>query len=128
MVITKGDTTGEVVPYFEGMTSVENPKVQTPSKNLFILQDYNYGANENGDQRNTARKSENGTITFTSPSHGSYASYNIATGEYYYSIMGADIFNFDYAKTQTLVEGAGTYTIQMDVNYIEGQVPETYVY
>ena len=28
MVITKGDTTGEVVPYFEGMTSVENPKVQ----------------------------------------------------------------------------------------------------
>ena len=28
MVITKGDTTGEVVPYFEGMASVENPKVQ----------------------------------------------------------------------------------------------------
>ena len=28
VVITKGDTTGEVVPYFEGMTSVENPKVQ----------------------------------------------------------------------------------------------------
>ena len=27
MVITKGDTTGEVVPYFEGMTSVENPRV-----------------------------------------------------------------------------------------------------
>ena len=29
MVITKGDTTGEVVPYFEGMTSVENPKANT---------------------------------------------------------------------------------------------------
>ena len=29
MVITKGDTIGEVVPYFEGMTSVENPKVKT---------------------------------------------------------------------------------------------------
>ena len=28
MVITKGDTTGEHVPYFEGMTSVENPKVE----------------------------------------------------------------------------------------------------
>ena len=28
MVITKGDTTGEAVPYFEGMVSVENPKVQ----------------------------------------------------------------------------------------------------
>ena len=28
MVITKGDTTGEVVPYFEGMTSVENPRVE----------------------------------------------------------------------------------------------------
>ena len=28
VVITKGDTTGEVVPYFEGMTSVENPRVQ----------------------------------------------------------------------------------------------------
>ena len=28
MVITKGDTTGEAVSYFEGMTSVENPKVQ----------------------------------------------------------------------------------------------------
>ena len=35
MVITKGDTTGEVVPYFEGMKSVENPKVRTPNKNLF---------------------------------------------------------------------------------------------
>ena len=28
MVITKGDTTGEAVSYFEGMASVENPKVQ----------------------------------------------------------------------------------------------------
>ena len=30
MAITKGDTTGEHVPYFEGMASVENPKVRTP--------------------------------------------------------------------------------------------------
>ena len=28
MVITKGDTTGEAVSFFEGMASVENPKVQ----------------------------------------------------------------------------------------------------
>ena len=128
MVITKGDTTGEVVPYFEGMTSVENPKVNTPSKNLFILQDYDYKANENGDERNVARKSENGTITFTSSSHGSYASYNIATGEYFYAIHGADIFNYDYAKTQTMVEGAGTYTIQLDGNCTEGARPIIYVY
>ena len=32
MVITKGDTTGEVVPYFEGMTSVENPMIKTGAK------------------------------------------------------------------------------------------------
>lgn len=134
MVITKGDTTGEVVPYFEGMTSVENPKINVPCKNLFILQDYDYIASWNGqdsagkDQRNVARKSENGTITFTSPSHGSYAAYNIATGEYFYAIHGADIFNYDYAKTQTMVEGAGTYTIQMDINHIEGMSPIIYVY
>ena len=37
MVITKGDTTGEVVPYFEGMTSVENPKLLSNGEggNLF---------------------------------------------------------------------------------------------
>ena len=29
VVITKGDTTSEVVPYFEGMISVENPKIIT---------------------------------------------------------------------------------------------------
>ena len=36
MVITKGDTTGEVVPYFEGMTSVENPTIEVGTKGNLI--------------------------------------------------------------------------------------------
>lgn len=35
IMLIKGDTTDEVVPYFTGVNSVVNPKVQTPNRNIF---------------------------------------------------------------------------------------------
>ena len=115
MVITKGDTTGEVVPYFEGMTSVENPRVNTPNKNLFVLQDYNYGANDNSSGQNCVRKSENGVVTITSDNTGNYSAFDIKNGNPVLQIAGTENYNIEYMKTQTLVEGAGTYTVSFKV-------------
>ena len=44
MVITKGDTTGEVVPYFEGMTSVENPNITMLASSTNRYNGYEVGA------------------------------------------------------------------------------------
>lgn len=56
VVITKGDTTGEVVPYFEGMASVKMPVLRTVGKNLFNFDDYEWkqgGLNDAGYQGTT---------------------------------------------------------------------------
>ena len=85
MVVTKGDTTGEVVPYFEGMTSVENPKVQC----------------------------KNSTVSYTdlklrSLPNGVKDMINVVTGEYVQRIGERDYQDGDLTNENVLTDGINT--------------------
>ena len=90
MVITKGDTTGEVVPYFEGMKSVEMPVLKTIGKNLF---DFNKVETNDRTRGTWDTTINNGVITSIKKSSGD--------GEF-----GA------YATIK--VEPSTTYTLRME--------------
>ena len=100
MVITKGDTTGEVVPYFEGMTSVENPKVNVPTKNLATIKDGSYNV---PDSEVNVNVKNDGKIYLMGNAGGSYTTWDLTTGE--------RIYNNAFHDLRTLQLEPGTYTI-----------------
>ena len=67
MVITKGDTTGEHVPYFKGMTSVENPVVDTtkeiPTIHITEINDYVTTKNYRKDKQDVIIKTRLSSLT-----------------------------------------------------------------
>ena len=100
MVITKGDTTGEVVPYFDGMTSVENPKVITPTKNLALIKKDEYIVPYS--EVNVNVKND-GKIYLMGNAGSSYTTWDLTTGERIYDNAFHDL--------RTLQLEPGTYTI-----------------
>ena len=107
MMLVKGDTTDEVVPYFTGVNSVVNPSVHVINKNILEISDYDKPQSEGG---NVARRSENGVINFVTDSHESYATFNLANGEWLHQVASTNSINIEYAKAQTLIDKPGTYT------------------
>ena len=90
VVVTKGDTTGEVVPYFEGMTSVENPKIITKGE----------GENES--------VIEYSSLKLRSLPNGVKDTLNVLTGEYIQRIGEREYQEGDLTNTNVLTNSVIT--------------------
>lgn len=108
LMLLEGDFTNQDIPYFEGIQSVESPTLKTCGKNLANLGRYN------SDYKNVNASSDGKMIRFNSQSHGSYCAFDLMTGVGVNQVMGGNQINIDYAKSQTLVEGKGYYTLSFD--------------
>ena len=117
MVITKGDTTGEHVPYFEGMTSVENPKDITPTKNLAVIKTEPYSV------RGINVEVIDGIINLSGSTTDGYLTWNLNNGETMQAGFGVpNEKTYEYFSDKR-IEGItpNTYTITM--NFSENSNP-----
>lgn len=108
LMLLEGDFTNQDIPYFEGMKSIESPTLKTCGKNLAKLGRYN------SNYKKVNASSDGKMIRFNSQSHGSYCAFDLMTGEGISQIIGAEIIDIAYAKSQTLIEGKGSYTLSLD--------------